>query len=96
MRLSPGDAGLRVSEFAASRRVSHLWCDPGATRGVTAEPSRSSGSDVIQSVSERRAPRCERIVVSENVSLDGVVQDPAGDEGGDAKLLQIGASEALA
>jgi len=27
------------------------------------------------------APKWERIVVSENVTLDGVIQDPAGDEG---------------
>jgi len=26
-----------------------------------------------------------KIVVSENVTLDGVIQDPAGDEGGAAR-----------
>jgi hypothetical protein len=35
---------------------------------------------VAENASERR-PEVGKIVVSENVSLDGVIEDPAGDEG---------------
>jgi len=35
----------------------------------------------VQSQTEKGEPEMGKIVVSENVSLDGVVQDPAGDEG---------------
>jgi hypothetical protein len=35
---------------------------------------------VAENAGERRT-RMGKLVVSENVTLDGVVQDPAGDEG---------------
>jgi hypothetical protein len=30
---------------------------------------------------EERSRRMGKVIISENVSLDGVIQDPAGDEG---------------
>jgi dihydrofolate reductase len=43
-------------------------------------PRRASGGEVVNNPNERRTDM-GTIVISENVSLDGVIQDPAGDEG---------------
>jgi len=36
---------------------------------------------VVAAYAHKRRNRMSKIIVSENVSLDGVIQDPAGDEG---------------
>jgi dihydrofolate reductase len=51
------------------------------TRGLQVPRPTEISSDRLQTRKEMRSGKMAEIVVSENVSLDGVVEDPAGDEG---------------
>src|SRR5207247_1778028 len=51
------------------------------TRDTSGRFRRRPGSPLMEAQSEKGEPEMGRIVISENVTLDGVVQDPAGVEG---------------
>jgi dihydrofolate reductase len=54
------------------------------TPGATGRRARAAGGDVVTRTTDNANERTTgmgRIVISENISLDGVIQDPAGDEG---------------
>ena len=50
------------------------------TNPVSAMAQRQTKVTFVDNANERRT-EMGTIVISENVSLDGVIQDPAGDEG---------------
>ena len=93
----PAVAGYLWDEQRAASDRKPSSCSPSGPRGSCRSPpsarpnfSRASAcpsnsltpraEEVVDKANERRT-EMGTIVVSENVSLDGVIQDPAGDEG---------------
>jgi dihydrofolate reductase len=49
---------------------------------VTAQfPELAASASVVVDTSHQREKQMGKIIISDNVTLDGVIQDPAGDEG---------------
>jgi dihydrofolate reductase len=61
------------------RRSVFIAADASSTKRG-GQPSLATRAVVADSANERRS-EMGKIIVSDNVSLDGVIQDPAGDEG---------------
>jgi dihydrofolate reductase len=69
----------RFGEGRLEGSVEHLCRLPPPA--IRSPPLRELASSSTSRETRQEEPRMGRIVVSDNVSLDGVIQDPAGDEG---------------
>src|SRR5262245_10222437 len=78
-----GSRGPAIPQRASVEpRVRRRCSAPNAARpGESGGQIRAGCRDRLRPRTNERRPKMGKIVISENVSLDGVVQDPAGDEG---------------